>query len=116
MTSTETSPHASPIDRRTTLSKVAYHEASHAVICVVLDVPFYEVTIIPQGHTVGGLALTPNNQPIGMGGWSTERKKKYAWCRGVIDLAGRIGETIISGMWDTAGAQGDLDDLHACVR
>jgi hypothetical protein len=33
--------------------ETAYHEAGHAVACVVLHLPFTQVTIVPEGDTLG---------------------------------------------------------------
>jgi len=43
---------------------IAYHEAGHALICLILKNKLNSVTIIPEKETLGECASTPKGKPL----------------------------------------------------
>lgn len=96
----------SPEDRR----RVAYHEAGHALIGLVLPDadPVTKVTIVPRGQALGVTYQMPvddrHNYP-----------KEYLLARITGALGGRAAEEIVFGDI-TTGAENDLQQVTAIAR
>jgi len=96
----------SPEDRR----RVAYHEAGHALIGLVLPEadPVTKVTIVPRGQALGVTYQMPvddrHNYP-----------KEYLLARITGALGGRAAEEIVFGDI-TTGAENDLQQVTAIAR
>jgi cell division protease FtsH len=95
---------------------VAYHEAGHAIMGLVL--PEYDmvtkVTIIPRTSGAGGFTLfTPTEERLESGMYS----KKYLCSQLAVALGGRVAEEIIFGKDEiTTGASNDLQQVRNIAR
>jgi cell division protease FtsH len=95
---------------------VAYHEAGHAIMGLVL--PEYDmvtkVTIIPRTSGAGGFTLfTPTEERLESGMYS----KKYLCSQLAVALGGRCAEEIIYGKDEiTTGASNDLQQVRNIAR
>jgi cell division protease FtsH len=95
---------------------VAYHEAGHAVMGLLL--PDYDmvtkVTIIPRTSGAGGFTLfTPTEERLESGMYS----KKYLCSQLAVALGGRVAEEIIYGKEEiTTGASNDLQQVRSIAR
>jgi cell division protease FtsH len=95
---------------------VAYHEAGHAILGLVM--PEYDmvtkVTIIPRTSGAGGFTLfTPTEERLESGMYS----KKYLCSQLAVALGGRVAEEIIFGKEEiTTGASNDLQQVRNIAR
>jgi cell division protease FtsH len=95
---------------------VAYHEAGHAIMGLVL--PDYDmvtkVTIIPRTSGAGGFTLfTPTEERLESGMYS----KKFLCSQLAVALGGRVAEEIIFGKdMITTGASNDLQQVRSIAR
>jgi cell division protease FtsH len=95
---------------------VAYHEAGHALMGLLL--PDYDmvtkVTIIPRTSGAGGFTLfTPTEERLESGMYS----KKYLCSQLAVALGGRVAEEIIYGKDEiTTGASNDLQQVRSIAR
>lgn len=95
---------------------VAYHEAGHAIMGLML--PDYDmvtkVTIIPRTSGAGGFTLfTPSEERLESGMYS----KKYLCSQLAVALGGRVAEEIIYGKNEiTTGASNDLQQVRSIAR
>jgi cell division protease FtsH len=95
---------------------VAYHEAGHAIMGLIL--PEYDmvtkVTIIPRTSGAGGFTLfTPTEERLESGMYS----KKYLCSQLAVALGGRVAEEIVFGKDEiTTGASGDLQQVRDIAR
>jgi cell division protease FtsH len=95
---------------------VAYHEAGHAIMGLVL--PDYDmvtkVTIVPRTSGAGGFTLfTPTEERTDSGLYS----KKYLCSQLAVALGGRVAEEIIYGKDEiTTGASNDLQQVRNIAR
>jgi cell division protease FtsH len=80
---------------------VAYHEAGHAVVCVLLGYELIDVTIRPKGRTEGSFLMTKMRCP------RADRIKLY--------LAGAIAEALVSPT-PFYGASGDWQSIARIAR
>ncbi len=90
---------------------VAYHEAGHALVSVVIDddsMPVHKVTIIPRGRSLGSTMYIP-----------TKDTYNYAKTKMLNRLAalfgGRIAEEVALGDV-TSGASGDIEQATKLAR
>jgi cell division protease FtsH len=95
---------------------VAYHEAGHAVMGLLM--PDYDmvtkVTIIPRTNGAGGFTLfTPPEERLDGGMYS----KSYLCSQLAVALGGRVAEEIIYGTDEvTTGASNDLQQVRNIAR
>merc|ERR1719487_2366721 len=95
---------------------VAYHEAGHAIMGLML--PEYDmvtkVTIIPRTNGAGGFTLfTPSEERLETGMYS----KKYLKNQLVVALGGRMAEELVYGEKEvTTGASNDLQQVRNIAR
>lgn len=95
---------------------VAYHEAGHALMGLLL--PDYDmvtkVTIIPRTSGAGGFTLfTPSEERLESGMYS----KKYLCSQLAVALGGRVAEEIVYGKDEiTTGASNDLQQVRNIAR
>ena len=96
----------SPEDRR----RVAYHEAGHALIGLVLPDadPVHKVTIVPRGQALGVTYQMPIDDRLNY-------PKDYLLARIIGALGGRAAEEIVYGEV-TTGAENDLQQVTAIAR
>jgi len=95
---------------------VAYHEAGHAILGLVMREydTVTKVTIIPRTSGAGGFTLfTPSEESLESGMYS----KKYLVSQLVVALGGRVAEEIIFGKDEiTTGASNDLQQVRSIAR
>merc|ERR1719382_2360816 len=95
---------------------VAYHEAGHAVMGLLL--PDYDqvtkVTIIPRTNGAGGFTLfTPSDEMAESGMYS----KRYLEGQLAVALGGRVAEELVFGEEEvTTGASSDLQQVRNIAR
>merc|ERR1712032_1077836 len=95
---------------------VAYHEAGHAVMGLLL--PDYDqvtkVTIIPRTNGAGGFTLfTPSDEMAESGMYS----KRYLEGQLAVALGGRVAEELVFGDDEvTTGASNDLQQVRSIAR
>jgi cell division protease FtsH len=96
----------SPEDRR----RVAYHEAGHALIGLVLPEadPVHKVTIVPRGQALGVTYQMPIDDRLNY-------PKEYLLARIIGALGGRAAEEIVYNEV-TTGAENDLQQITAIAR
>jgi hypothetical protein len=125
---TDALPPATP---EPSLAEIAYHEASHAVVCVALRHRFDAVCIVPIGDSLGRVTFLDRESPafcrrLDRLDWGDKAAERWARKEIVVSLAGCIGQGMPTGAllepsgpdWETAGTlalklSGDEDD---CTR
>lgn len=105
-----------PIGPNVRKELVAYHEAGHAIMAVLI--PDYDnvakVTIVPRTNGAGGFTLfTPSEERIESGLYS----QNYLKSQLSVALGGRVAEELIYGEDEiTTGASGDLQSVRDLAR
>jgi cell division protease FtsH len=95
---------------------VAYHEAGHAVMGVLM--PDYDevakITILPRSNGAGGFTLfTPSEDRMDGGMYSL----RYLKAQLAVALGGRVSEELVFGEDEvTTGASGDLQQVRSIAR
>ncbi len=89
---------------------IAYHEAGHAVVQVMLEHadPIEKVTIVPRGRALGGTFALPEKDRYNLG-------RKYLDATMRVACAGRISEAEQSGDI-SSGAADDIKRVTAMAR
>ena len=89
---------------------VAYHEAGHALVALLLpgSDPLHKITIIPRGMAGGYTVTLPEED-------RTLHSREYFLTRLPMMLGGRVSEEIVFGDI-TTGAADDLDKATTLVR
>jgi ATP-dependent Zn protease len=99
-------PHASLVScmvamrrNKKALLKTAFHEAGHAVVSFMLDVPFRSVTIRPDADLLGCVLFQewPQWAIPDSGRYDERRATEWLTRRTQISLAGQIAETLHAG-------------------
>ena len=90
---------------RETRRRIAYHEAGHAVLGLVLEEadPVNRVTIVPRGQALGVTYQRPEDDRYNF-------TEEYLRARIVGALGGRAAEEIVYGT-RTTGAEGDIEQV-----
>lgn len=97
-----------PTDPDNTTKATAYHEAGHAVMAVLLGRPIEKVTICPTQLATGGNRLGVCKIQKGR----TKPSKTATDDEVMILLAGMVGEALVTGRYNQAGASQDLQRVH----
>ncbi len=90
---------------------IAWHEAGHAIVQVVLDdgtVPVHKVTIIPRGQSLGSTTYLPTKDLL-------TRPKKKLLDQIAMAMGGRIAEELVTGDF-SSGAYGDIKQATRIAR
>lgn len=87
------------------LRSVAYHEAGHAVVCVVLRHAFDYVTIIPDGDSLGRVVTYRRKGAHESLCWGDPRALRWAERDFIVRTAGGIAQEAATGR----GAESDSD-------
>jgi len=84
---------------RPRLRKTAIHEAGHAVIAFLLNVPFDSVSILPDNHSLGRVVLSGHPDCANPQNGSYDKRRALKWLdkRTCISLAGQISERLDQG-------------------
>lgn len=90
-------------DNRVKLNATAYHEAGHAVVACLADIPFRHVTIKPTKVFAGHVQLSGRRpsyaNPWDPDTWQARAARQY-WTRYVFALlAGALAETLYTKCW-----------------
>ena len=93
-----------------TRHRIAYHEAGHAVLGLVMDEadPVNRVTIVPRGQALGVTYQRPEDDRYNF-------TEEYLRARIVGALGGRAAEEIVYGT-RTTGAEGDIEQVTDLAR
>jgi hypothetical protein len=85
------------------LKRTAYHEAGHAVVAVLMGVPFQRVTVRPDAQFAGQVVLDRKEPPARVSPWNPDWDVKAArpyWAGRICAvLAGALEETIHTRCW-----------------
>ncbi len=90
---------------------VAYHEAGHALIRVLMAgeaQPLHKVTILTRGHALGLTWALPEGDRV-------SEKKSQLIAEIMVALGGRIAEELVYG-WFSSGASNDLEKATQIAR
>lgn len=97
-----------------TLKEVAYHEAGHAVMHVIRDIPFERATIIPTDDFHGSVKCD-TGQSIALYlnlGQNSRENRALAIGTILCYLAGPAAEERLTGRYDEAGASHDMREVE----
>ncbi len=96
--------------KRSDRERIAYHEAGHAIIGLVVPEadPVTRVTITPRGHSLGVTYQSPEDDRYNF-------SEAYVRARIVGALGGRAAEEIVYGD-RTTGAENDLEQVTKLAR
>jgi cell division protease FtsH len=90
---------------------VAYHEAGHAIVQIVVDdgdMPVHKVTILPRGQSLGMTMMKPTKDIL-------NRTKKRLLADICCSMGGRVAEEIVFGEI-TTGASADIKSATQIAR
>ena len=91
---------------------IAYHEAGHAIVCLLLPQecdPLHKVTILPRGGTLGVTYTLPERDKY-------NRSKAEMIAQVMMALGGRVAEELTFNKAQTAGAHNDFQKATEIVR
>lgn len=95
---------------------VAYHEAGHAVVAVVLGVRFQEVTVRPDTGTDGHIRYRrPVPGSAVLEGWTDERLHRLVRREGLVLFAGDHAVKLGTGRRELQGAAGDREQMAELI-
>ena len=86
----------------TSLVEVAYHEAGHAVMCVLREMPFEYVTIVPDGASFGHVNQANIKQYLQP--WALDRVAAFI----DVCLAGCLAATLADERYNNFGCTQDF--------
>lgn len=95
-------------------TRTAYHEAGHAVMHYIRDVPINCASIEETEDTLGKVQWDMGSSSflqLNLGGRSNE-VRSLAKSQALIVLAGIAAETLAFGQYWQEGAESDLDSFH----
>lgn len=93
---------------RRKLEATAYHEAGHAVACIVLEHPFLSATIIATDETLGSITKRPVPPSITREDELTHRSRRWIEREILCWLAGLAAEQRWTGRNNWRGARSDI--------
>lgn len=92
----------------------AYHEAGHAIMHVLMDIPFNSVTIIETDDYLGVVKWNMGPSTMLNLNLGSRSREIAALARDAIKvlLAGSLAEEILTGHYNEVGASSDLDEIE----
>lgn len=102
-------------DERTISRRVtAYHEAGHAIACILSGVEFTTITIVPSDDVLGGVAWGVYSSFRLQANLGNRSREIAALARAsiLIKMAGAAAELRLHGSYDEVGASSDWEEAH----
>lgn len=86
------------------VERVAYHEAGHVVVCILLDIPFKYVTIVPTGDSGGHVRMLDSKVNM--------KECLALLCSGSVAEHLKFGEQLVG---QNSFAGGDVLGMDTCI-